>query len=138
MAPVDQDRTPPTIRLLPAEEWERLRAFEPFATQGLPNQPKHWAIVVAEVEGQIIGFWGMHDAIHIDPLWIHEAHRARASVFRPMFAQLITFLQEAGVGLVFGHVEPEVARANGALMKHLGFYKLEQIPYALEIPEKKE
>ncbi len=96
-----------TVRQLPVVEWERLEGL-PFASQGLPS-PDLTVIFVAETaEGAIVGLWSAMTAVHLDGLWIAEAHQGTTIAGRLLRA-MKTFLQTHGITVSFTVVsDPEV------------------------------
>jgi len=88
-----------TIRRLPVEEWDRLRAF-PFASNGLPP-PELAMIFVAETAGgQIVGIWAAMTAVHLDGLWIDPAHRDTTIAGR-LLREMKDFLREKAISESF-------------------------------------
>jgi hypothetical protein len=121
----------PTVRVLPPEEWEKLAHIEPFDRTGLPS-PGHWRIVVAEVEGVIVGFSCLFDCVHMEPLWIDPAYRARPHAFGDvltgLWAGCRVLLHAADVQMVFAVVGDALPR-NADFVKHLGFIPAEGTLY---------
>lgn len=74
-------------RVLPPEEWERLRAYGPFAQAGgvLPD-PAHAIVVVVEDEtGEIQGCWQARDIIILEALHLSEDWRNSPMASRRLF-----------------------------------------------------
>lgn len=94
-----EPRGPYTVRMLPVEEWDRLRNL-PFASQGLPP-PELAVIFVAETTaGEIVGIWSAMTAVHLDGLWVDPAHQATTVAGRLLKATK-GFLRETGVAVAF-------------------------------------
>lgn len=55
-------------RVLPVEEWERLRAL-PFGKEGLPDPQLAMIVVVENADGQIVGTWAAQTMVMLDGLW---------------------------------------------------------------------
>lgn len=73
-------------RVLPQDEWYRLEHTTVGALwETLP--PTAQAIVV-EDEGTIVGCWLVLPVIHVECLWIAEAHRGRTSVARRLWSAM--------------------------------------------------
>ena len=111
----------PTFRLLPPEEWTRLveTGMEPFVSFGLPD-PEHWRLIVAEVEGRIIGLSGLYNSVHNDPWWIAPEARHSPTVVRGLWRETKKVLDEAGVSFIYATVadqQPEVQ----AMVQRLGY-----------------
>lgn len=62
------------VRVLPPEEWDRLREL-PFGAAGLPD-PQLAVILVAETpEGRIVGTWAAMNQVLLDGLWVAPEYR---------------------------------------------------------------
>lgn len=86
-----------TVRQLPPDEWERLRAL-PFATNGLPPNPELTAILVAEnAEGAIVGVWAAMTAVHLDGLWVAPEYRRTSRVAMKLLRGMKDMLLRLGV-----------------------------------------
>lgn len=99
-----------TVRPLPPEEWERLRALPLFSKYGLPD-PRLTRVIVAETpEGQIVGTWAALTTVHLDGLWVDEAYR-KANVAPKLLRRMKAMLSELGIVHSFtmvDHGNPEV------------------------------
>ena len=65
------------IRLLKENEYERLlelRVNSDWSPTWLPS-PAYSQIVIAEEEGEIIGFCVLQQQLHIEPIWVKFDHR---------------------------------------------------------------
>ncbi|MCE5309637.1 MAG: GNAT family N-acetyltransferase [Acidobacteriales bacterium] len=65
-----------TVRHIPPEEWERLRGTYEQQGDTLPRAEQNTAIV-AEVDGKIVGMWGINLLIHAGPLWVDPEWRGK-------------------------------------------------------------
>jgi len=124
--------TPPSvvIRVLPPEEWDRLRTFPDFLG-GLPD-PSHWRIIVAEDAGQILAYNCLYEAVHAEPLWIRPDHRHHAHLFRDLWRVTKQTLEEAGVDLVHVCV-PDTLPGQQRLVEKFGGIPAPGKLYLLEI-----
>lgn len=127
----------PTVRVLPADEFVRLQAFEPFASQGLPH-PDHTVIVVAEQGREIVGFWGLFNAVHVEPLWIAEAHRQRPGLVRRLWDTIVTVLAQHGVQTAFALIAYQDQAQNLPMAQRLGFARLPGDLYFVRVNGGKE
>jgi hypothetical protein len=82
-----------TVRLLPRDEWDRLKALTPI----LCVLPENARILVAEDEaGVIIGHVAEFQAWHVDGLWIDPRYRD-GSVWRRLLHQVQADMHDRGV-----------------------------------------
>jgi len=112
-----------TYRLLKPEEWERLKGLADN-DDWIPH-PGASAVMVAEADGQIIGFLVAQLAIHVEPLWITPGARGGATMAR-LWHEMQRHLREQQVKVFFSHASTE---DMGAYLERLGLSKLEFIPY---------
>lgn len=126
-----------TFRDVPSEEWPRLLEFEPFKSNGLPEDNGHWKILVAEVDGEIVGCTGLHTQVHWDPWWISPEHRGNAGIVRGLIKQGAELLDRLGVRDAFATIEDENVRSQ-ALARRLGFEPAPGQLYIINVPELKE
>ena len=75
-----------TYRLLPADEWDRLRDVYPENAE-VPS-PVVASVVIAELHGEIVGYLVLQVALHMEPLYIKD-HQAD---YRTMARLLLTAL----------------------------------------------
>jgi N-acetylglutamate synthase-like GNAT family acetyltransferase len=120
-------------RVLPPDEWHRLTAFEPFASHGLPTV-EHWRVIVGEVEGEIIGFCCLFNAVHWEPWWIAPAHRKNPGLLRQLVDKTGDELRAAGVQTVFVCVGDDIPDQQ-ALVQRFGFEEAPGKLYMLNLPE---
>lgn len=73
-----------TARILPPEEWARLAGTE--AELLIPMLTDASRVVVVELDGQIVGCHVLQVILHAECLWVHPAHRGKASVARRLWA----------------------------------------------------
>lgn len=112
-------------RELPPDEWPRLADLPPFrAAGGLPN-PDATRIIVAEADGPgtpIIACWLILQTIHVEPLWVAEAHRGRPGLIRRLWNRVWTVLREIQAPLAFACILDADA-TNVPMAVRLGFEK---------------
>lgn len=76
-----------STRVLPPDEWHRLAHTEVGALwETLPSTAQ--AIVVEDETGAIVGCWLVLPVVHVECLWIAEAHRGRTSVARRLWSAM--------------------------------------------------
>ena len=128
--------TLPTVRLLPPEEWGKLLAqgLEPWTSGGLPD-PDHWHIVVAEdAAGTIVGFCGMYETVHYEPIWINPEWRRHPAVFGRLWRESRAILDAAGVQLIHATV-PDDLPLQQTLVERFGFTPAAGKLYLLYVPD---
>lgn len=117
--------TSPTVRVLPPEDWERLRDFEPFNLGGLPD-PAAWRIIVAEqggVGGPIVAFVCLWGAIHCEPAWFDPAVRHHPKLFLGLWSEARRVLtEEIGAQMVFSTIDDDKPELQ-ALWERFGFIR---------------
>ena len=121
----------PTVRVLPPEEWTRLRDHEPFASGGLPD-PEYWRIIVAEQGDRIVAFTCLYTAVHYEPIWIHPEFRHRPQLFQDLWQASKAVLDQAGVQLLFAQV-PDTLPQQKRLVEKFGFQPAPGQLYVLEV-----
>jgi hypothetical protein len=85
-----------TVRELPVEEWDRLRAL-PFAEKGLPD-PRLTKILVAETpEGRIVGVWAAMTQVFLDGLWVAPDYRRTSWVAMKLLRGMRDLLRRLGI-----------------------------------------
>ncbi len=106
-------------RLLPPEDWERLRPL-PFATNGLPDSNAALIIVTENSAGEIVGLWSLLLMPFLDGLWVHPEHRG-TNIAGQLLREMKATLDMHGVLHAFTLVEsPAVA----VLAEKAGFVRM--------------
>ena len=125
-----------TVRELPLDEWEKLRAFPPFDTGGLPS-PEYFRVLVVEVDGRIIGLCGLSNQVHWDPWYVDPTHQGKAGVFRTLVGKGLEVLREFGVHGVHTTV-PDTRPDLQQLVEKFGYVAAPGRLYLLHVPDVKE
>jgi hypothetical protein len=127
--------TPTTVRDLPEAEWPRLRAFEPFASSGIP-EGAHWRILVAEQGPEIVGFCCLFDAVHFEPWFIAPEHRGNPAIVRGLLRQAKQVLVDNQIPYVFACVQRVQAlpgvTSYEQMLGRLGFEPAPGVLYLLQ------
>lgn len=90
----------PHVRVLPPDEWERLKTFGPFVQSGVLPNPEHATVLVAELDGAIVGCW-MRTTIHIlEGLYIAEPYRKQHGITKRLFFGMLQVLRQQKVPTV--------------------------------------
>lgn len=123
-----------SVRVLPPEEYPRLLEQEnlqtPFAAYGLPRNDG-WRILVAEIDGEIVGLSCLYDCVHWDGWWFQPEHRGNPSAIRQMLRLGAQLLREHEVPGVFAQVEDTQPQDYRAMIERLGFRRTQAQLYLL-------
>jgi hypothetical protein len=105
-----------TSRLLPPEEWDRLRGTEADAV--IPHLAAlHAEALVVEQDGAIVGCWLFLPIWHAECLWIAPTHRGKSGVARQLLRGLHAFMARLKVTRLWtGCASDDVRR----LLTHYG------------------
>ena len=106
-----------TTRLLPPDEWDKLKGTE-LETLTPILVPEHTRIIVVEDEqGKVVGCWSLLQFTHAEGLWIAPEHRNGSGVFRRLLIRAKEELAEmhesiVWTGAVSESVEKMLVRAG--------------------------
>lgn len=87
-------------RMLPPDEWPRLRETGCELPQLLQGAARDGAVIVVEQDGAIVGTCLVLTCVHAEGLWIHPDHRLRPSVHRRLLRATTRVVRERGVDSV--------------------------------------
>ena len=121
-----------TTRLLPPEEWEKLRAFFPYNQSDLPD-PQHWLIVAAEDDGRLVRCCAIFDAVHWDGFAILPAYQKHPAVFGGLLRTSKATLRERGIAGVHVTV-PDDQPDLQQMVEDYGFIKAPGTLYLYQVP----
>jgi hypothetical protein len=118
-------------RMLPPEEWSRLKGTE--AEPAIPHlDPANTRVVVVEDDGQIVGCWVLVRVVHAEAVWIAPTHRTKFGVVRRLIAGMKTLARGWGAkGVVTAAVSDDVRR----LIAKMGGAQLPGEAYVLPVGE---
>lgn len=125
-------RTSTTPRVLPPEEWEKLRAF-PFGSKGLPDPETSVVVVTETPAGEIVGIWAVIPAPMLDGLWVHHDYQRTSLAAGQLLRTMKAVLQEFGVTTAFTVIEDA---AVAALAEKAGFTRTPGDLWMLQLPPK--
>lgn len=124
---------PPKLRayFLPMEEAERLReAGGPLAEADLSNM-RAALLAVVEVDGKIVAYWPVWQAIHAEPLWVTEEQRHNPAVIRGILDQVEQAMIQANDPIIFAIIGEADLLTSGRYAKRLGFTRVPGDLYVL-------
>ena len=125
-----------TSRVLPVQEWDKLLAFEPYATQGLPPD-EHWIITAVERDGRLIACSAIFDTVHWDIFQILPEEQGNPAVAKHLILASLRTLDDLGVSSV--HLTLDEARTDlVGMAEHLGFVRSPLTLYIRAIPPKED
>lgn len=113
-----------TYRQLPVEEYDRLIGLGPN-DDWIPI-PENGRVLVAEKDGQIVGFCALQIALHIDPLWVKDGE-ANGMTGARLWNMAVENLKENHINVFYVFAETGIA---AGYLERLGLKRLPFIPYA--------
>ena len=111
------------VRELPQEEWPQWEGKAPFDQTGFPHFPGS-RVIVSESEGEIVGYWMVFPAWHVEPFWIHPDHRAKPGTLRKMWRAVRKTLEEVQAQMAFAVIMDRDLPGVGPQALGLGFKKV--------------
>jgi len=109
-----------TCRVLPRDEWDKLRDTEcaalAFAPPGFPAE-----VLVVEDGDTVVGAWSVIHTHDVEGLWVHPDYRKRSSVGRLLWHRMGAHLRSQGVlavrtGSQTADVDDMIVRCGGQLI----------------------
>lgn len=123
-----------TVRPLPVEEWPKLLECPgPYKELGTLPDSRYNQILVAEIDGKIIGYWGAFTCVHTEPVFIQPEYRQRISVIRPLWEGMRDLLVSMQVPGTLAIILDEDAPVNLPMATKLGFQKVPGSLYFLDL-----
>jgi hypothetical protein len=122
------------IREMRESEYPLLATVPPFDREGIPNFG-HSRVIVAQkhATGQVVGYWIIFDAIHIEPLWVAPSHRKNPGLLRRMWFGVKRVLCEVSAKRAFAIILDADADENLPQTMRMGFRKLPGSLYFVDI-----
>jgi len=122
------------IKILAAEEYHLLATVPPFDTVGVPA-PDAGTFVVAIVNNEIIAYWSIFLAVHVEPMWIKEEHRSRVGLIRRLWNGVLEVLDSFKVLNAFATIKyADVLQSLPAALR-LGFKRYYGDLYTINVAE---
>lgn len=123
------------VRVLRPEEHDRLIGLGVFERVTTGPNPDTSNVVVAEDEnGQIVGYWCMFNAVHLEPLWVDPTHR-KSGIGRRMWDGVLRVLENYGITHAFAMVDEEI---NVELAESIGFQRAGAQTMMIDLGEAKK
>lgn len=132
--PAPATRATYVARVLPPDEWDKLRAF-PFAQNGLPDPTSAFVIVSETADGTIVGIWACLLQPFLDGLWVADAHRhtiIAGTLLREMKALLLGLRIPVAFTIVSDEAVMAIAHKAGLHRAPGDLWMLDQILLPLE------
>lgn len=119
-------------RVLPPDEWERLREYGPFkAAGGVLPDPAHARVIVLEnATGALVGCWEAKDTVILEGLFLSPEYRHSITASKLLFFTMLNELREVNVSQVLTLIQDAYV---AGLAKTAGFDKLEGALHVLSI-----
>lgn len=123
-------------RELPVDEWNKITTVPQFAHGATPD-PAAARVLVAQDQttGNIVAYWFVFTAVHVEPVWIAEDYRHRPSVVRRLWSGVKRILTSINCDLAFCCVNYDAPWANASMAQRLGFRRLPTDLYFLKTRE---
>lgn len=108
--------------LPPGDAMRALEAGGPLVDLPVdPKKLKEMRVAVVEVDQQIVAYWVVWYALHLEPLWIKEEHRRSAGVAAGLLSALEEAVRSTGEPSAFCVIEEENLAAIEPYAARLGF-----------------
>ncbi len=112
-------------RELSIDEWNLLKTVPPFDTKATPAPESARVIVAQDNEsGELVAYWFVFTAIHVEPAWIAPSHRHRPTVVRKLWNAVRGLLNSLDCNLAFCSVNYDAPYMNASMAQRLGFKRL--------------
>ena len=138
MTPAEGRDREVVIRELGPDEVHLLYTLPPFNVQGVPAFGHSRVVVAQDVEsGQIVGYWFVFDAVHVEPLWVDPDHR-RGGVASRLWSKVMDILTESKVPGAFLMVDHDAVLPTATQAMRKGFKRLTGDLYYLRVSNGRE
>ncbi len=116
-------------RVLPKEEWPRLRGTEAETVWPFLDAERA-SVIVVEDEGLIVGCHILMYVLHAECLWIAPEHRGRSSVARRLWSGVQRAVMSTGAKSIMTAACDDRVRG---LLSHVGATKLPGDHYVIQM-----
>lgn len=111
-----------TYTLPPADTARAIAAGGPLADLAAdPERLADMRIAVVEVDGQIVAYWVVWYALHVEPLWVTEPYRKHPAVIKGIVGEMQRIVEQTGEPAAFCVIEPENLAVVAPYATRLGF-----------------
>jgi hypothetical protein len=133
-APAPGSAPPTRVRELPPGEWQALMELPEDVRPPTMPDPGSARVEVLEREdtGEIVGYWFVFVALHVEPLWIDEGFRNLVGVIRRMWNGMRDILLGLGAKTAYGIISDDALVTVTQQARRIGFMK---VPGALHMIE---
>lgn len=118
-----------TARILPKEEWPKLRGTEAESVWPFLNHERA-SVVVVEHDGMIVGCQVLMYVLHAECLWIAPEFRGKSSVGRRLWEAVQRAARSTGATALITGACDETVRG---LLAHVGASKIPGEQYSIPI-----
>ena len=112
-------------RILEPHELQRaIDAGGPLQAIGAtPDRLKDMRVAVAEVDGEVVAYWVAWYALHLEPLWIAEAHRHSPRVVAGLIQEIQRLAESTAEPAAFAVLEDDNVDLLTKAVTRLGFHE---------------
>ncbi len=121
-------------RVLGAEDWPKIVALGgPIPEQLTPERLAEVQLLGVWQDDQLLAYWLVWQAVHLEPLWVGPAFRGNPAVIRALITGMRQVLQELEVDLAFALIEAENLATHQSMAERLGFRQVPGQTFFLEV-----
>lgn len=124
-----------TVRELSVDEWTKLASVHPYSKIGLPDIAHSRVVVGFNTAEEIVAYWVVFEAVHVEPFWIRDDYRKRVGVLRRLWTSVLNILRDSSIPFAFAVVKDDMLPTNGDMASRLGFKEMDGKLFYL-IPDK--
>lgn len=91
--------------------------------QAEPDRMDGMSLACVEVDGQIVAYWLVCYALHVEPLWVAEAFRKNPPVIKGIVAEMQRIVEGTGEPAAFCVIDQENLDHVAPYANRLGFHE---------------
>lgn len=116
-----------TTRLLPPNEWDKLKETPLSVMVGCADPERVRVLVVEDDEGHLLGCWSLTAVLHAEGVWVREEERKRGAVHRRLLHGMRELVAQLGADGVWTGADTEeiatlIQRLGGQPMPFASFF----------------